>query len=282
MGIENFKPTLWHGAILTEYENSTVFASLANRSLERDIRGYGDRVKINSMGDFAASNYVPGTVPYQNIIDTSQFLDIDQKKIVPVQLDSIDNAQANPKVFGTMVQKMAYAMRDTIDAALGGTFSQGDLVSGTTGSPTSITSANINSFLGSIGVAMDEDNIPTGNRVAVVPPWFAEKCRLGRIVKDTANSAYLAMNSYMGEMAGFSIFASNNVSKSGTDWYAPMFFNAFETIAFAEQLEEMIMLKDKDYPTYDFVNLVAVYGLKVVRSEALKYAYVEAGSESTI
>jgi hypothetical protein len=61
-----------------------------------------------------------------------------------------------------------------------------------------------------------------------------------------------------------------------------MFFTAGDTIAFAEQLNEMEVIKDKSYPQFDFVNLITVYGLKVVRPESLVYAYVANGAETTV
>lgn len=282
MSAKNFIPTIWHDTVFTEYEKATVFAQLANRSFERDIRGFGDRVKINSFADFSAGAYTPGSVTYQNIQDSSMFLDIDQRIIVPVQVDNIDEAQASPKLFSTVTQKMAYAMRDYIDQALAAKYTEATAVSGSTGSPTSVTSATINSLVGSVAVKMDEYNVPYENRVAVVPPWLAEKFRLGRIQKDTTNSAFLSSPSYVGTMAGFNVFSSNNVAKSGTTWYAPLFFTAGDTIAFAEQLEMMEAIKDKDYPSYDFMNLITVYGIKVVRPESLFTMYVANGAETTV
>jgi len=282
MSQKEFIPTLWQDAVFMEYMKSTVFGSLANRSFESEIKGFGDRIKINSIADFSAGAYTPGTVSYQEINDNAMYLDINQQDIVPVQVNKIAEAQSNPKVFSAVTMKMAYAMRDRIDQALSALYTQGQLLSGTTGSPTPITSATINSFMGEAGVKLDDYNVPTENRVAVLPPWLAEKCRLGRIVRDTTNSAYLSMPSYVGQMAGFEVFKSNNITKNGTAWYAPMFFTAGDTIAFAEQLNEMEVIKDKAYPQFDFVNLITVYGLKVVRPESLVYAYVENDSESAV
>ena len=283
MSTKNFIPTLWHDAILTAYEKATVFGQLANRQFEREIKGYGDRVKINSIGDFTAGAYTPGSVTYQQIQDASIFLDVDNRDIVPVQINNIDEAQANPKVYSAAVAKMAYAMRDRIDQAVSAKYTEGTIFDGSsTGSPTSLTSATINSFMGEAGVALDDRNVPGENRVAVLPNWMAEKIRLGKIVKDTNNSAYLNMPSYAGEFAGFNVFKSNNITKSGTTWYAPMFFQAGETIALAEQLENLEVLKDKDYPMIDFVSLISVYGIKTVRPESLLYAYVANGAETTV
>lgn len=282
MSAKNFIPTIWHDTVFTEYEKATVFASLANRSFERDIRGFGDRVKINSIADFSAGAYTPGSVTYQSVNATAMFLDIDQRDIVPVQMDNIDEAQSSPKLFSEMTRKMGYAMRDRIDQALAAKYTEATSVSGTTGSPTSVTSATINSLVGLASVAMSDHSVPEEGRVAVVPNWLAEKMRLGRIVRDTQNPAYLSMPSYVGQLGGFEVFKSNNVAKSGTTWYAPLFFTAGDTIAFAEQLEMMEAIKDKDYPSYDFMNLITVYGLKVVRPESLFTMYVANGAETAI
>ena len=80
---------------------------------------------------------------------------------------------------------------------------------------------------------------------------------------------------------GFDILESNNISRSGTTWYAPMFFSAGDTIAFAEQIMNMEALRDKDTFS-DYMRGLIVYGAKVVRPSSLAVADVAEGSETTI
>lgn len=127
---------------------------------------------------------------------------------------------------------------------------------------------------------MSENNVPNQGRVAIVPPWFAAKIDLAKLIRDTNNSM-ISNDAYVGRYMGFEIFESNNISHSSTTWYAPMFFSAGDTIAFAEQLMDMEALRDKD-AFKDYMRGLIVYGAKVVRPDSLAVAYVSEGSETTI
>ena len=85
----------------------------------------------------------------------------------------------------------------------------------------------------------------------------------------------------MGEFCGFSVYQSNNVTHSGTTWYAPLFFRASDTIAFASQIVKSEALRDKDQFA-DLVRMLNVYGAKTVRPSSLFTAIVAEGAESAI
>jgi hypothetical protein len=126
---------------------------------------------------------------------------------------------------------------------------------------------------------MSENNVPKDNRVAVVPHWFVGKMTLAKINKDTNNSGVIA-NGYMGSFLGFDFYESNNVAKSGTTWYAPMFFRRGDTIAFADQFLMPEAIKDKDQPKVDYLSQWALYGMKVVRPSSLGVVYCAPAAEA--
>jgi hypothetical protein len=176
---------------------------------------------------------------------------------------------------------MAYGMKNDIDAFIAKKYADaGIAVSGTTGSPTSITSANVISLITGAGREMDEANAPAEGRVAVIPPWLKEKMLLAKIIRDTDNSETLT-NGMIGRYLGFDIYVSNNVQHSGTTWYAPMFFIKDMTIGFASQLEKVEALR-AEASFEDKMRALNVYGGKVLYPATLGVAYVAPGVETTV
>lgn len=279
MSIENFKPTIWSDLIFIEYDKSLVFASLTNRDYEGEIQGYGDKVKINEIGEVTTNTY-SGTVTYETPSDASKFLLIDQQKYAAVSVEDVDNAQAKPKVMGRIANRIGYSLAEDMDTFVAGLADEAGITSGlgTEASPISITSANVTNYLSLVAQGMDEQNCPQGGRVAVVPPWFAQKLTLAKITKDTDNTEALTRG-YVGTYYGFDIYMSNNISHSGSTWYKPMFFLRNDTIAFAEQLMLTEAMR-AETAFADRLRSLAVYGGKVIRPNSLAVLVCAAGAES--
>jgi len=279
MSVDNFIPTIWSDKTLDKYEEKAVFRPLMNFDYEGEISGKGDTVKINSLNDIDDAAY-SGTVTYTDLDDSSRMLLIDQDRYVAKQLDDVDDAQTTPKLLNKISGLFADAFLRTQEAFLAAFYTEAGITVSTTGSPLSVTSANIISAVGGIAADMDENDVPDDGRVAVVPPWLAQKMVLAGVIRDTDNSDILSAG-YIGQFQGFQIYKSNRISHSGTTWYAPMFFRRGDTIALAEQLTmvEAIRLESK---MADGLRSLMVYGAKVLRPESLAVLYCAEGSESAI
>jgi len=275
-----FKPTIWADSIFTQYENANVFLPLMNTSYQGQIKGKGDQVKINEIGSATAQTYTKGTpLVYEELAEGAKYLKIDQQDYTATELDDIDEAQNSPKLRQAYAEKMAIALGNAADLHVASKYDQaGSTITGTTGSPTSITSADVAELFTDAGVTLDDNNVPVQGRCAVVPPWLAGKIQLAMLDKDTNNSMIGRMG-YRGNYLGFSVFASNHITKSGTTWYAPMFFRAGDTIAWANQITKVETLRDKDYPV-DYIRAFNTYGCKVIRPSSLAIAYVSKGAEA--
>lgn len=280
MAYDNFKPQLWADSILENLDNSLVFGALANRDFEGEIKGYGSSVKISEVGNVSVAAY-SGTVNYEELTDADKVLQINQKVYAAVKIDDVDAVQSKPKLVSKLSQRIAYGMANDIDAFLAKLYVEaGITVSGTTGSPTSITSANIISLFTGAGRELDEANAPQAGRVAVVPPWIKEKMLLAKIIRDTDNSATLT-NGMIGSYLGFDVYVSNNVQHSGTTWYAPMFFIRDMSIGFAQQLGKVEAIR-AEAAFEDKMRALNVYGGKVLYPATLGVAYVASGAENVI
>ena len=279
MSVDNFIPTIWSDQILDKYEEKAVFRPLMNFDYEGEISQKGDTVKINSLNDFDDAAYT-GSVTYTPLDDASRMLLIDQDRYVAKELDDVDNAQTTPKLMAKIAGLIADAFLRTQETFIGLKYVDAGITSGTTGSPTSITSANIISTIGALAVDMDDADVPDDGRVAVVPPWLAQKMVLAGVIRDTDNSDILTAG-YIGQFQGFQVYKSNRVAHSSTTWFAPMFFRRGDTIALAEQISSMEALR-RESSFADALKSLFVYGVKVLRPESLAVLYCAEGAESAI
>ena len=279
MSVKNFISTIWSDMILQDYMEQAVFRSLLNTSYEGEIRNQGDTVKINAIGDFSTTAY-SGSVSYTDLDDASLNLIIDQKYYIAKKIDDIDKRQASPDLMGEVTRKMAQAFLSTTETFIAGKYTDAGIVTGSTTSVTAITSANVISVIGDMAVAMDNNDVPDDGRVAVVPPWLAQKMVLAGVIRDTDNSSILSAG-YIGQFQGFQVYKSNRITHSSTTYYLPMFFRRNDTIAFAEQIN-MVEAMRLESQFGDGIRSLMVYGAKVVRPESLGIIYCSNGSESTI
>lgn len=282
MSIREFVPTIWHDGVLTSYENATVFLPLMNRNYEQEISAAGDQVKISELGAVTVRDYVKGTdMQYDELSSASQYLQITEKKYVGLRMPDVDNIQSTPKLFGQYNAKAGEGLAQTADLFIAAKYADaGETVDGSTGTPKEITSANVTSFFNKALTIAQDNNVPMSGLVAVVPNWLAGKIALAQAQLNTDNSRILEKG-YMGEFQGWQIYQSNNISHSGTDWYAPMFFREGDSIAYADQLTKMEAFVDKDQQD-ELVRAFHLYGAKTIRPSALYTAYVAQGTETVI
>ena len=280
MAYDNFKPTMWADSILENLDNAHVFGALANKEYEGTISGAGSSVKISEVGNVSVTAYA-GTVNYEELDDASKELLIDKKAYAAVSIDDVDNVQSKPKLLSKLSERMAYGMANYIDADIASLYSSaGITVTGNTGSPTNVTSATTISLFSGANRELDEANAPQEGRVAVIPPWLKEKMVLAKIIRDTDNSATVT-NGFVGRFLGFDVYVSNNVSHSGTTWYAPMFFIRDMTIGFASQLNKVEALR-AETSFEDKLRALTIYGRKVLYPATLAVAYIASAAESAI
>lgn len=281
MAYEAFKAERWSDGILENLDKKLVFGALANREYEADQTvKYGSSIVISEVGNVAVSDYA-GTVNYEELDDASKTIKINQRSYAGVSVDDADAIQANPALKSKLMGRIAYGMANKLDTFMASLYSEAGLtVTGTSSVPVSVTSANIISLFTGANRELDEADVPTEGRVAVISPWIKEKMILAKILKDTDNTRTIE-NGYVGNYLGFEIYVSNNTPHSGTTWTAPMFFIKGMTLAFVSQLDKIETLRDKD-SFGDYMRALDVYGGKVLYPATLAIAYVSQGAETTI
>jgi hypothetical protein len=182
------------------------------------------------------------------------------------------------------MSEAGFAMANDVDAYIAALHSEaGIVVGGAAATGEDITSTNVLKYLSIAQHKLDEANCPRNGRWMVVPPWFAHKLTLAKIVHDTSNSDTLAAGLIGRGIYGFDIYVSNNVV-NGT----PAGNNARILCGYrgAISLAVQVVKTETARPALDggFKTLVKglmVYGAKVVRPNTLGVLYADYTAEAS-
>ena len=273
MALNNFIPQVWSARLLENLEKNHVFASVANRTYEGDIKACGDQVKINSIGPITVGDYTKNTdiQDPETLTDAQMVLNIDQAKYFNFQIDDIDAAQQSPKVMDAAMRAAAYALSEDADkyiASLHMMAAEENCI-GITEAPMEISEfSDAYKYLVQLAVKLDEANVSQAGRWVVVPAWYHAALLMDpRFVQaGTANSDRALHVGEVGSAAGFTILTSNNVAKE-MEAYKIM-CGTERAIAYAEQICEV----DAYRPEKRFADALKglhLYGAKVVDRNAL-------------
>jgi len=273
-----------------------VFGNLVNRDYEGEISAFGQVVKINELADLSVSNYTEDTnITYSKLTGASRDLIIDQQKYVAYTVDDVLLAQAKPAFVAKASERASYALADTIDQAIAAKYTEAGIATsnlGTSGTSLSLYAthltgtSSLNGFLSAVNRYMDEANVPSVGRWMVIPPWLHQYMNFAQLVDNVAKGGTRPVlgglgggTGYIGNILGINFFVSNNVSTNGTTQWRCM-FGTNGAISFAGQIVKTEMGRHEN-KFGDWVRMLYVYGIKVVRPNMLGVAYVDDGGLST-
>lgn len=274
MAITHFKPEMWAAELIVQLRKSLVFAGpgVCNHDYEGEIQQAGDTVHISSVGGVTVSDYA-GTVTYEEIDDAGLTLVVDQKKYFGKKLDDVDAAQSlnGGRVMAQIMSNAAYALSDVADQYVASFYTQ---ISSANVLPAADFNAgtppNAYDLLVDLDVALDEANVPTEGRFAIVPPWY-----YGLLQKDpnfinankSADGGQALRNGVVGRASGFDVMESNNTA-SPAQFENVIMAGTPMALSFANQIVKTEALRDPD-AFADRVRGLHVYGAKVVYPDAL-------------
>lgn len=273
--IDNFIPQIWSAELLVSLKKSLVYGQegVVNRDYQGEITGYGDTVKINSIGAITIGDYTKNqdmNAP-ETLSGAQTTLVIDQAKYFNFQVDDIDKAQQNPKVMQQAMIEAAYALRNAADQYIASRMYQGALSSALIGddtTPVVPTKNDAYEYLVDLSTKLDEHDVPEEGRWVILPPWF-----YGLLEKDarfthaTAAGDDVIRNGVIGRAAGFTVMKSNNVPNTDGQKYKII---AGHRIAFsyAEQINDVEAYRP-ERRFADAVKGLHLYGGKLVRPEGI-------------
>jgi len=280
MAIGNFTPEIWSAKIFSDYDKTFVFGNVVNRDYEGDIRGYGDTVRINSLGPVSVGAYTKDstTVVPQPLIGLDQTLVIDKADYFSFYVDDIDKAQNNPKVMGEAMRKAAYALANQADQRVAAMY----VGAGTALASTALGPTIMIEKLALIHRSLDEQNVPFDGRWLMVSPWFYSNMILAEIgftpstnagAKNIDGTATYEAGR-LGRTMGFEVYMSNNLTEGPTHVSSsPQHYimaGTRDAITFADQIASVQAYRPENQFA-DAVKGLHVYGMKVVQPKALAY-----------
>lgn len=269
MTFTHYKPDVWAAAFIVQMRKQLVYAGpqIVNHDYEGDIQEAGDTVHISGMGAVTVGDYT-GTVSYQDVPDTGTVLVIDQQKYFGVNVKDVDKAQAlnGGAAVAQIMQNAAFALSDTADQFVANKYTEisaGNVLPAVTDLTTDKGTAY--DTLVDLGVLLDEANVPSEGRYAVVPPWYHGILRKDPnfINAEKSGSTAPLLNGQVGEAAGFAILRSNNVPQLSAGSTYVVQAGTPMALSFANQLVENEALR---HPTAftDQLRGLHVYGGKLV------------------
>lgn len=273
MTIAAFKPEVWSAELLVSLKKSLVYAQpgIVNRDYEGEITQSGDTVRITSIGrptivDYTSNSDLPAP---EELTDAQRTLLIDRAKAFNFQVDDVDKAQAKSDVMPTAMQEAAYALRDLADQYVAAMYSS--VPSANDLGTTAITSGDYAyNALVDMGVKLDEADVPSEGRWAVIPPWYhglLQKNANFINAEKSADQGRALRTGFIGEAAGFMLLKSNNVPLITGDDYAVL-AGTPAAISYAEQIVSTEAYR-MERRFADGVKGLHVYGAKVVRPQCL-------------
>jgi N4-gp56 family major capsid protein len=267
--VNNFIPTIWSATLLQELKKTQVFASLVNRDYQGEITAFGDTVRINSFDPITIGNYEKNSTvvsPEYLTQNTPKTLVIDQAKYFAFKIDSVDQAQTNPKLMSAAMAEAAYGLADAQDSYIANLYNDaGETVTGEFSSSTAYAK------IVEAGMKLDENNVSRQGRWMVASPWaFAELLKSDEFIRATALGDSVVQNGVIGSIAGFQVFLSNNLYTTtvGGETYTHLLAGTSQAITMADQLNTIEAFRPENSFS-DAVKGLQLFGAKVIRPEAL-------------
>lgn len=274
MSVATFVPEVWARELLSSLKKALVIAApgVVNRDYEGEISEAGDTVRINSVGRPTVATYTAGTtsvVPEQ-LTTAQRSLVVDQAKYFAFEIDDVDKRQALGGLVEEAMREAAFALADTADQYVEALLRAG--VASTNALSTVQVDGAADAYdllLIPMKVKLDEANVPTEGRYALIPPWVHGRL-LGddRFIRaDASGQAAASINGMVGTAAGFSLRVSNNLPLITGDDYSVIAGHPM-ACTYAEQINKTEAYRPESAFS-DAVKGLHLYGAKVTRPDAI-------------
>lgn len=266
MSVDNFIPVVWEATLMEALRTSHVFGALVNRDYEGTISAKGDTVNVTMVGDPTIDDYVPGstTISPEELTTAQRKLTITQSKYFAFKIDDVDKRQAAGELMTSALSNAGYGLRDLVDLFIAAMYPQAQAAN-VLGERTIDSGQDAYDAIVDLGVVLDEADVPSEGRWAVVPPWyhgFLLKSDLF-IRADASGTTAGLRRGQIGEASGFTIFKSNNTVSLNSGDDNIVMAGVRQAISFAEQIASVEAYRPES-AFEDAIKGLHVYGGKVM------------------
>lgn len=270
MAVDNFKPTLWEGALIANFHSVSIADVLATAPSE--IKG--NKVIFNRIAAGTLKDY-EGQVDWEDIETTPVEMTFDKKKYFAFALDDVDKVQLKAEVMTATTQEHAAVLAEQYDkdffaALLTGT----KILIGSSSTKKKVTPANAYDYVVDLGTQLSKKKVPKSNRYVTVNADY-----LGLLSKDrrfTSNPTVLANGIVQGQVInGMQVMCSEELPAN------VIIANHKSAIGAAKQINEVEAMRLQG-AFADGIRGLCVYGDKVLRDDASAALYYEVGTAADI
>lgn len=270
MSVENFKPTLWEGALIHNFHS----VSIADALCTKPSSIQGTKVIFNRIGAGAVKDY-EGQVAWDAISTTPIEMDFPKKKYFAFSLDDCDKVQLKADVMAATTQEHAAVLAEVYDRdfflELVGGASSGNAI-GSASKKIVVTKKSIYDYIVDMGTLLSKKKIPKTDRFVTVDAEI-----LGLLSKDrrfTANPSVLANGFVEGQkINGMQVMCSEEkpVNKIVAHYRG--------AIGAAKQLSETEAMRLQN-AFADGIRGLCRYGSKVLIPEAIAVLNYDIGTST--
>jgi hypothetical protein len=274
--VVSFVPEVWSAALLASLKKSLIYGSAFNRDYEGEIAAAGDTVHINSIGRPTISTYVPNStvITPEAVTTADRTLVVDQSKYFAFEVDDVDARQARGGLIDAAMTEAAYALSDTADQFLATTLVAGVQTANkvNSGTAVAITTGDLAyTNLLKLAQKLDEANVPSEGRWAIIPPWYHALLLDNNKFVNNANPNVRAdaalYNGIIGEAAGLLLLKSNNVPIPAAN-QSSIVAGTRAASTYAEQISKTEAYRPQS-SFADAIKGLHLYGAKVVRPDGI-------------
>ncbi|WP_049041139.1 hypothetical protein [Clostridium sporogenes] len=266
MSVNNFKATLWEGALLANFHS----VSVADAVSTKPTKIQGNKVIFNRVGAGAIKDY-EGSISWDEINTTPIEMTFDKKKYFAFSLDDCDKVQLVADVMGATTAEHAAVLAETYDKDFYTTLVSGVKSTNKIGSASTkkdVSPVNIYDYIVDLGTILSKNKVPKTDRYVTVDAEI-----LGLLSKDrrfTPNPVVLQNGIVEGQVInGLKVVCTEE--KPANQIVA----HYKGAIGATKQLDEMEAMRLQN-SFADGVRGLCMYGSKVLREDAIAVLYYNA------
>lgn len=245
-----FNVELYSAALITNLDKINVMLPLANRNWEGDLsRGVGSTVYVRTLGSIATASYAKySTISYTDLAPAKEAFTVSDAQYFAFKVDDVDAAQNDLNALELYARRGAVGINDAVEQKILARYADAhadNKITGASNANITLTKDNIYDQFVEARTRLSKKSVPSQGRYAVVDPdTYALLIKSPEFKSDTAAGDAVIRTGWVGSMAGFDIYESNNVPVVSGSKY--LLFADREAIAYAAQLNEVETIRLPD------------------------------------
>ena len=248
-----FKAEIWSKQLILNLDKINVMSPLVNDDWEGELKGKGSTVYVRTLGNITLGAYT-GTISYQDLAPVKEPMTVNDAQYFAFQVDDLDEAQSDMDALDAYTMRAAVGVNDTIEGKLLSKYAScaaANKITGASNAAIALTKDNVYSYAVQARTNLSKQSVPSIGRWMVIDPdttglflqapEFIRATNLGDGIVTLGRVGNAERAGFVGRIAGFDVFESNNVPVSGGAKYIQ--YGDRYAIAYAAQINEMEALR---------------------------------------